>query len=163
VNSIESACVWLQSSAFATAIREIGWIFPTIETVHVFCIALVLGSIMLVDLRLLGFANKERAFTAVAQEMLPWTWSMFIVAAVAGSLMFCSKAATYYGNGPFRLKLLCLALAGLNMAVFQLFGMRDIAHWDCGTPTLRARLAGAASLILWLTIVGAGRWIGFTT
>ena len=163
MTAFESACDWLQHLGFATHIRESEWLFPTIETVHVFCVVLVVGSIMLVDLRLLGLGNNDRAFTELAQEMLPWTWSMFIVAAVAGLLMFSSKAVTYYGNVPFRLKIVCLALAGMNMAAFHLIGMRKVTDWDRGTPPFRARLAGAASLVLWLMIVAAGRWIGFTT
>jgi hypothetical protein len=161
--SIESACHWLQSLECATQIRESGWLFPTIETVHVFCVVLVVGSIMLVDVRLLGLGNVDRPFTEVAEEMLPWTWSAFIVAAIAGLLMFTSKAVAYYGDFPFLRKMVCLVLAGLNMAFFHRFGMRDVRAWDCCKPPLRARFAGGASLLLWITIIGAGRWIGFTT
>ena len=161
--SIDSACHWLENLEFATQIRESGWLFPTIETLHVFCVVLVVGSIMRVDMRLLGLTDRDRPFTEVAEEMLPWTWSAFIVAALAGLLLFASKAVTYYADIPFRLKMLCLVFAGLNMALFHQFGMRDIAVWDRGETPLRPRLAGAASLLLWITIVAAGRWIGFTT
>jgi len=161
--SIVSACHWLENLELATQIRETGWLFPTIETLHVFGLVLVVGSIMLVDLRLLGFGNMDRPLTELAEETLPWTWSAFIVAAIAGLLMFSSRAVTYYGDFPFRLKMVCLVLAGLNMAFFHQFGMRDIALWDLGKPPPRARIAGGASLLLWIIIVGAGRWVGFTT
>jgi hypothetical protein len=161
--ALEQALTRLQDLSLPTQIRESDWLFPTIETVHVFALVLVVGTIMTVDLRLLGFANKERPFSQVAGEMLPWTWVAFAIAAVAGMLMFSSKALTYYSNIPFRLKMVCLLLAGINMVLFHWLGTRHIEAWDRGRPPRAAQLAGGASLLLWTTIVAAGRWIGFTT
>jgi uncharacterized membrane protein len=153
----------LQNLPLPTDIRESTWLFPTIETVHVFALVLVVGSIITVDLRLLGVSQRDRSFTNLAKEMLPWTWAAFSVAAVAGLLMFTSKAVIYFGNIPFRLKMLCLVLAGCNMIWFHRIEMRQVHRWDHGMPPAGARVAGAASLLLWTLIVGAGRWIGFTT
>jgi hypothetical protein len=161
--ALEQALTRLQDLSLPTQIRESDWMFPTIETVHVFALVLVVGTIMTVDLRLLGFANKERPFSQVAGEMLPWTWAAFAVAALAGMLMFSSKALTYYSNIPFRLKMVCLLLAGINMVMFHWLGTRHLEAWDRGRPPRAAKLAGGASLLLWITIVAAGRWIGFTT
>ena len=161
--ALEQALTKLQDLNFPTQIRESVWMFPTIETVHVFALVLVVGSIMTVDLRLLGLANKERPFSQVAAEMLPWTWAAFGVAALAGMLMFSSKALTYYANIPFRLKMVCLLLAGINMLLFHRLGVRRLATWDEQQPPWSAKMAGGASLLLWTTIVAAGRWIGFTT
>ena len=161
--ALEQALTRLQDLSLPTQIRESDWMFPTIETVHVFALVLVVGTIMTVDLRLLGVANKERPFSQVASEMLPWTWVAFSIAALAGMLMFSSKALTYYGNVPFRLKMICLLLAGINMVMFHWLGTRRLAAWDRGRPPLAAKFAGGASLLLWTTIVAAGRWIGFTT
>jgi hypothetical protein len=161
--AVEGALTWLQDLSFPTQIRESEWLFPTIETVHVFALVLVVGSIMTVDLRLLGLTNKERPFSEVAGEMLPWTWVAFTVAAIAGLMMFSSKAVVYYGNIPFRLKMCCLLLAGINMALFHWLGTRHLESWDRKRPPNSARFAGGASLLLWTLIVAAGRWIGFTT
>ena len=160
---LEQALARLQDLGLPTQIRESDWLFPTIETVHVFAVVLVVGTIMTVDLRLLGFANKERPYSQVAAEMLPWTWTAFAIAALAGMLMFSSKALTYYGDIPFRLKMVCLLLAGINMVMFHWLGTRHLDTWDRGRPPRAARFAGGASLLLWTTIVAAGRWIGFTT
>jgi hypothetical protein len=161
--ALEQTLAWLQDLPLPAQIRESDWLFPTIETVHVFALVLVVGSIITVDLRLLGLANRDRPFSQLAREMLPWTWTAFIVAAMAGALMFSSKAVIYFGNIPFRLKMLCLLLAGMNMLWFHWKGTRHLATWDASTPPPRARFAGAASLLLWSSIVAAGRWIGFTT
>jgi hypothetical protein len=161
--ALEQALARLQDLPLPTQIRESDWLFPTIETVHVFALVLVVGTIMTVDLRLLGIANKERPFSQVAAEMLPWTWTAFAIAALAGMLMFSSKALIYYGDIPFRLKMVCLLLAGINMAMFHWLGIRHLEAWDRGRPPRAAKLAGGASLLLWTTIVAAGRWVGFTT
>jgi hypothetical protein len=161
--ALEQTLTWLQDLPLPMQIRESDWMFPTIETVHVFALVLVVGSIITVDLRLLGLANRDRPFSQLAREMLPWTWSAFVVAAIAGVLMFSSKAVVYFGNIPFRLKMLCLLLAGMNMLWFHWAETRHLATWDASMPPPRARLAGAASLLLWGSIVAAGRWIGFTT
>lgn len=161
--ALENALRWLQNLPFPTNIRESEWLFPTIETIHVFAVVLVIGSIMLVDLRLLGLSNRDRPFSQIAEEMLPLTWTAFAIAATAGLLMFSSKALIYYGNIPFRLKMMCLVLAGLNMVGFHWIGARHLSYWDADKPPAAARLAGAASVVLWAIIAGAGRWIGFTT
>jgi hypothetical protein len=163
MSSIDSALNWLQDLSFPTEIRESAWLFPSIETVHVFALVLVVGSILRVDLRLLGLANRDRPFTSLAREMLPWTWSCFAVAATAGLLMFSSKAVVYFGNWPFRIKMLCLLLAAINMVVFHSFGSRQVSSWDASTPPPQARFAGGASLVLWVIVVATGRWVGFTT
>src|ERR1700730_19387666 len=161
--AVEQALTWLQDLNFPTEIRESPWLFPTIETVHVFALVLVVGSIMTVDLRLLGLTNRDRPFSQIAAEMLPWTWLAFSFAAIAGLLMFSSKALIYYGNIPFRLKMCCLLLAGINMMLFHWLGTRHLDSWDKVRPPRSAKLAGGASLLLWTVIVAAGRWIGFTT
>ena len=161
--TVRDLCQRLQDLSFPTDIRESDWLFPTIETVHVLALVLVVGSILMVDLRLLGIVNRERSVRSVTAERLPVTWCAFLVAAVAGSFLFSSKAVTYYDDFPFRLKLVCLLLAGINMAWFHALIYRRVAEWDRGPPPPAARIAGGISLMLWVTIVGAGRWVGFTT
>lgn len=161
--ALVEACEWLQDLAFPTLIRESDWLFPTFETVHVLALVLVVGSIAMVDLRLLGLANRSRPVTEVMAQALPWTWSAFIVAASAGLLLFSCKAVTYYSDLPFRIKMVCLVLAGLNMAYFNRFTRRRLGRSDSGTPPAAAKISGGLSLLLWIVIVGTGRWIGFTT
>ncbi|MGA2190206.1 MAG: DUF6644 family protein [Steroidobacteraceae bacterium] len=160
---IKEACQWLQDLGFPTEIRESDWLFPSIETVHVLALTLVIGSILMVDVRLLGIGNRARSVRSVTEQYLPLTWVSFAVAAGAGALLFSSKAVTYFGDFPFRLKMVCLALAGINMAYFHRSAFRRVAEWDHGRPPLGARVAGGLSLLLWTVIVGAGRWVGFTT
>ena len=153
---------WLEHRPFAIAIAESTWLFPIVETVHVLALTVVVGSVAMMDLRLLGVGSKDRAASEVISSSLPWAWSAFAVAFGAGSMLFSSKAATYYVNLPFRIKMLCLALAAVNMLVFHFYTARGMAAWDRGTPPRAARFAAACSLTLWVIIVATGRWIGFT-
>jgi hypothetical protein len=100
----------------------------------------------------------------LADEILPWTWTAFLIAALSGSLMFISKGETYWNNFETRAKFFCMALAGVNMAIYQ-FGMhRRVSEWDLRLPPpLAVRMAGALSITLWTGVVFFGRWIGFTT
>ena len=162
--SILEICAWLEATSPATAITESEWMFPTIETFHVLALTMVFGSIMMLDLRLLGVANRTRGVMELTEEILPWTWSAFIIAAISGALMFISAATKYYNNIPFRIKLILLALAGINMAVFHLTGYRSAASWNHGTPTPHsARIAAGLSLALWIGVIFAGRWVGFVS
>ena len=161
--TVHDLCVWLQDTDFATQIRESALLFPAIETIHVIALTLVVGMIMRLDLRLLHVAMRDRPVAEVASEVLPWTWSGFVVAAIAGFLLFSSSAVKYYGNTPFRLKMVLLALAGANMLLFHLISGPSMAIWKAEMrPPLAARLAGGLSLLLWIGIVSCGRWIGFT-
>jgi hypothetical protein len=96
--------------------------------------------------------------------VIPYTWGAFAVAALTGSLLFSSDAVHYAHNRLFEGKLVLLALAGLNVAVFHLIGVRDIERWDAGTghTPVAAKAAAAISLTLWIGVVAFGRGIGFT-
>ena len=153
----------LEHKPFAVAIAESTWMFPCFETIHVMALTLVVGTVAMMDLRLLGIGSKDRSISELTASVLPWTWSAFAVAATAGLLLFSSKAATYYVNIPFRVKMVCLVFAAVNMLVFHFVTERDLATWDRGRTPTGARVAGIVSLVLWVVIVATGRWIGFTT
>jgi hypothetical protein len=153
----------LEATPWGTAVRENTWLFPTIESVHVLALVLVVGSIMVVDLRLLNLASRQRSVKELTDDVLPWTWSAFVLAAITGTLLFSSSAMRYSGIWQFEAKLCMLVLAAINMGIFHLGSFRSIAHWDQPNtrPPLAARLAGGISLGIWLVIVALGRWIGF--
>lgn len=139
------------------------WVFPIVETLHVMAFTIVVGSIAMVDLRLLGITSRDSTVSRLTKEVLPWTWTAWVTAAVCGTLLFLGKAGTYAGNLQFRLKFVCMGLAALNMLVFHLGAYRQVARWDSGEPPVSAKMAGALSMSLWIAVVFFGRWIGFTT
>lgn len=152
----------IQGSALAGWMRHTG-AGPVVEATHVVAAVLLFGTVLVVDLRLLGLTDSSRAFTRISRETLPLTWLAFAVSVITGALMFTPSAQTYAGNTAFQLKALALLGAGVNMALFQWLTVRSVAAWDLTTPAPRAaRVAGLLSVLLWAAVVLLGRWIGFT-
>ncbi len=160
---IDQFAHWLEAMPWAVAIRENDILFPWIESVHVLAIVIVVGTISIVDLRLLGLASTSRPVQRLMRDTLPITWTAFTVAAITGSLLFSSRAIDYTQNFFFMGKMALLLLAATNMLVFHRFGARDIAQWSAAKTTpAAAKLAGGVSLTIWVAVVAFGRWIGFT-
>lgn len=152
----------LQDTSVAAFIRESGWVFPTLESIHVIGIAVVYGTIAVVDLRLLGVTAHRRSALRLIKDLLPFTWVAFLVCVITGLLMFSANGTTYIQNKAFLCKMGVLMLAGLNMAAFHLGAFRRIAEWDTTLPPpTQARFAGFSSIVLWGCVVFLGRWIAF--
>jgi len=139
------------------------WLFPIVETVHVLTLTIVFGSIAMVDLRLVGLTGRGSSISRLSAETLPWTWTAWVLSAISGSLLFMSKAVTYFGNFEFRMKFIFMGLAALNMLIFHFGAYRLVNQWDTGVPPISARVAGALSIGFWVAVIFFGRWIGFTT
>jgi len=160
---IQNLIAFFEDSSIADSIRENDTLFPTIESIHVVAICLVVGSILVLDLRLLGFASMNRPVGRLTRAILPVTWGAFAIAASSGFLLFISNATKYLANGYFDAKIVLICMAGLNMIVFHAVSTKDLPQWEKQkSPPLRARIAGALSILLWIAIVACGRWIGFT-
>lgn len=156
IQSIEASAVgeWLRTNELA---------MPWVNALHVLCISLVYGTILVVDLRLLGLLDRARAVTRVSDEMLRLTWAAFAGAAITGAMFFAANASTYWFNTAFRFKMLAIVLAGINMLVFQFGAYRGVADWDRAAISPRAaKIAGALSILIWTVVVVLGRIIGFT-
>ena len=155
-------CHWLERTSLGSSIRDSLWEFPAIETVHIFGIIILVGSTSILDLRMLGLAFREDPVSKLAHRYLPWTWSGFAIQVVTGILLFSSEADKMYGNIAFRLKMLMIALAGLNALVFHVTAYRSVGTWEnARVAPLSARFAGTVSILLWFGIVAAGRWIAY--
>jgi hypothetical protein len=154
--------VALQETGFATAIREGDSLFPWIEATHVLAIVLVVGTISIIDMRLLGLPAHRRGVRRLMKDVLPFTWGAFALAVITGFLMFASAAVKYAALWEFQAKMLLLFAAGVNMVFFHAISFRDISLWDELVETPRAaRIAGISSLCLWIGVVVLGRVIGF--
>ena len=154
---------WLYTSGLASKIRDSFYAFPLIESFHVIGLTMVFGTIAVMDFRLLGLSSTRRPFTKVTSDVFKWTWVAFALTVTTRSLMFITNAPVYFHNLPFRLKMASIALAGLNMVIFELTTGRAVRRWDNDRSAPAAgKVAGALSLLLWVGVIFFGRWIGFT-
>jgi hypothetical protein len=154
---------FMQNSALSEYLRTSLKAMPIVEAIHVMAVATVFGTIVLVDLRLLGYPNVQRSFSKLHHELLQWTWMAFGIAFITGWLLLIVNAVTYYRNTALWLKMGVIMLAGINMLVFELVTARSVSKWDKGVlPPAAARTAGALSIAFWIAVIVLGRWIGFT-
>ena len=155
-------CQWLERTPWSIALHESIWGYPIIESVHVLTLCLFLGLAVMLDLRLLGVTMLRTPASEVMGRLLPWTIAGFGIMVMSGALLFYAIPVKTYLNIFFRVKVLFLLLAGVNIAVFQLTISRSMSEWDLDpVPPRRARLAGGLSLALWAGIVVAGRMIAY--
>jgi hypothetical protein len=146
---------WLVNSPWSHWINAYEWIFPAIQSVHFIGFAVSIGSIAIVDLRLFGFGMKRQAPAELAADLNRWTLLGIAMMLVTGFLMFSTDAVTYHNNPSFQIKMTCLMVA----LVFQF----TIRRWAVkpGAGPVGAKLAAGVSLLLWTTVLMAGRMIAF--
>jgi hypothetical protein len=152
---------WFQDTALGTAIRESAIVFPVILSLHLTGMGLFGGMILMTDLRLLGIALTKHPVSDIVNGLRPWKHLGLTLTAGCGILLLWSKAAIYYPNPYLRIKLMLFALIIIHAIVFRSV-YRNVADLDRGTMIPgRAKLAAVLSLVLWISVLTAGRWIGY--
>ena len=159
---LQHLCQLLYDSHVGTAIRESDYAFSVIESVHVLAITLLVGTIAVLDLRMLGIVLRNVPVTRVARAVFPLVWIGFAVMLTSGLLLFWAEAAKNYLNPAFRIKMVLLVLTGLNPLIFHTSIYRRVHQWELQHRSpWRARVAAAASLTLWSGVIIAGRAIAY--
>src|ERR1700678_4536554 len=141
--SIQTICQAIQDSSIGTGLRESTYLWPGIEAIHVLSLALSVGRITLVDLRLIGATMRDESVTDVIEQTQPWSLAGFLLAFVSGIFLFWSEAGRLYPSYSFRYKMLCIALLGINAFFFHSTIYRSVDKWNRSPITPgRARMAG---------------------
>jgi len=161
-SALQQWCQWLQDTDFSSGIRYSAYVYPLLEGTHVLGLAFSVGTILWFDLRLLGVAMRRDRISDVFHQLRPWMATGFLVMIVTGSLLFVSRAADVYASNYFRIKVGLLVLGALNVVIFHTTVDRQRQQWDTAErPPFRARVAGLLSLILWFSIIAAGRIMAY--
>lgn len=151
---------WLETTAIADAVRTTIWLYPALETTHYIGLAFLLGGIMLIDLRVLGLAPRLPLKSMLG--LLPWVWVGFLINVFTGSMMFIYGATAFGPNRAFWLKMFLMLLAGINALVFQIASNRAGDAWiESGQIPMPVKSAATLSLVLWMAVVTAGRWMAY--
>ena len=156
-------CQWLDQTSFGQVMRESLYLFPIVETMHIFGIVLLVTSAFLLDMRLFGFGPmKDEPVDKLAKWILPWVIVGFTVQVVSGILMFSAEATRAALNSFFWLKMFMILGAGINALIFHTTVYKQVATWnEAAVAPVRARVYGAFSVFLWLGIIALGRWFSF--
>jgi hypothetical protein len=156
-----NALAAVERSALAMAMRQELWLYPSIEILHILGFVMLVGSIAMLDLRLLGL-SRELSVRRLAGHLLPWTLGALLLIVPTGLLMFVTHASDFITNRAFVVKLALIAAAGLNAVAFHLGAYRSVAQWDHGAGTPAAAKAhAAASLFIWIGVISCGRLLAY--
>jgi hypothetical protein len=155
----------IEGSALGQAMRQWLWLYPSVETVHIVGIGLLLGSIAVFDLRLLGFSRNISVKT-LAKHVLPWTAASFLLIVPSGLMMFTAHASEFIASPVFVLKMCLIMAAGLNAGLFHTITFRTADVWDSEDmrklpPPPSARISAAISLLLWISVIACGRLLAY--
>jgi hypothetical protein len=149
---------WIEASLLGNTVRQSLWLFPVIQSFHLLGLSVLGGSVLIVDLRMMGLGLRGHAIATVAREARPWFVLALLVTLVTGVGLFASEAIKCYYNTSFWVKITTLPVA---IAVTLL--VRDRLARGAGlAATTATRVVGLSSLGLWLLVAAAGRWIGFS-
>jgi len=155
----------LEASGLGQAMRQWLWLYPAVEIVHIVGIGLLFGSIVVFDLRLLGF-SRNISVKRLASHVLPWSAGSFLLIVPSGLLMFIAHASEFIESEVFVIKMLLILAAGVNAGLFHTVTFRTADVWDAEEmrklpPPPSARLAGGLSLLIWLSVIACGRLLAY--
>lgn len=146
----------LEAAPIAEWMRLSSWAYPTVNTLHVIGIALLFGAIVPLDLRLIGWRGSETQLLSLSRLLLPCAIAGFLLAAASGALLFTTDARQYAASPLFQIKLASIGAALLNALMLR------AVDWRAGSARpARLRFAAGLSILLWIGVIGLGRWIAY--
>jgi uncharacterized membrane protein len=155
---MQAFCDWLSNTRLSLTIQTVLWIIPAVQTIHILCVAIVMSSMAMLDLRLLGLAGRRKSISYTVHRFVPWVWWVLPIMAATGTVLIIGEPSRELLNPYFRAKMLMLATVILITLAVQLLNNKK-AYWE--TRKGASILAGSVSLLLWVGIVTAGRWIAY--
>ena len=148
----------IENSGLGNAIRESNWAFAVIESVHLLALAVMGGSVLLVDMRMLGLGLTDRPVRELAQNTFRYMTLALVVLIVTGLGLFFSEAVKCFYSTPFWVK-----MSSLFLATLFTYTIRRRVVMGAGEPARgTARTVAVLSLALWFAVAASGRWIGFS-
>ena len=146
-------CRWLQDNSFIALINGTAWTAAALEIVHYFSMFILVGSMVIVDLRVLGLVGRQQDATQLADRLFPWIWASLALNSLSGFFMFAGSAIAYYRNDIFYDKVGVVLLAIIANIVVQ----QKVRKWD-QLPAMpaSAKLIALVSIGLWIGAIIAG-------
>lgn len=154
---------WLAATPLSHTIQTTGWIIPTLQTIHILSVAVLFSSAVLVDLRIWRALQRDVPLAEVARRFLPIIWPVVLILLVTGSLLIVGEPRRSLLNTTFYLKMALLAFALVLTGALQ-WSLAAAPHfWDQDRGRrIAGRFAATVSILVWCSILFAGRWIAYT-
>lgn len=161
-NATGGALGWLETSAMGATMRESLWMYPIVEIFHIIGFSVLVGSIVMFDLRILGL-SKDIPVTAMSRHLVRWSLFSLLFVVPAGIMMFTAHPGDFINNKIFLLKLSLIALAGINAIAFHMGVYRGVASWNAMvTAPKLAQVQALLSIVIWITVISCGRLLAYT-
>lgn len=157
---ISQSLSWLENSSLATSIRQSLWLYPALEIVHIVGIVILVGAAFMFDLRLLGF-SRNLPIALLASHLLPWSRHGLWLIVPSGILLFITNAQTLGADPTFRLKMILLILAAINVLLFHRFIFRSHSDLEAPKNPYLVKISAIISIIVWLAIIACGRLLAY--
>jgi len=159
VTMIPELCDWLSNTRLSLLIQNVSWLIPAVQSLHILSVAVVMSSMAMLDLRLMGVTARGQSLAAMAARLLPRMWIALIVLTLTGATLVIGEPARDLPNPAFQLKMAMLVAAIVLTAIIRRQIKKNEMFWEARPGS--AKLAAAASLLLWVGIVVAGRWSAY--
>lgn len=159
--NMREAAAQLYRTAVSTQIREVAWVIPTVQSIHIVAIALVLGSAIVTDLRLAGVLATDETPRTVVRRHLPWMWGALLVLLATGIIMAVGEPNRVLMNNVFWLKMSLVLFAFVLTLLFRLPILNPEFRIEHGRWAKMVKPMAWASLLIWIAVVYCGRWIAY--
>jgi len=160
--SLEAFANWLSQTPASQVVQNVSWIIPSVQSIHIMCISIVMSAVVMVDLRLLGVIGRDQPTAAYTSRFLSWVWPTLALLLLSGSILITGEPGRSLLNPAFQTKMVLLVLAMITTFVLQRPTFKDPAFWELTRGhRMSARVLAVISLVLWVGIVFAGRWIAY--
>ena len=162
LQEVAKFCDWLSVTPVSMLLQTVEWIIPTVQTVHILSIAIVMSSVIMVDLRLMGLMGHSQSISGMTRRFIPWVWWALVALLLSGAVLITAEPRRDLLNPVFQAKMALLVVAMIVTVVFQTTVRRNMEFWDL-SPGKRtgAWITAVVSLLVWTAIVGCGRWIAY--
>lgn len=155
-------CDWLAGTPPSLVIQTVSWIIPAVQSVHIMAITVVVGSVLMVNMKLLGVTGRGAAVSALTHRFLPWVWVALLVLLTTGLILIAAEPRRDLLNNVFRLKMLLVVLVGAATFWLQTSVDQNPAAWGVQPDRpWRARMIAIVSLTIWVGVIICGRWIAY--
>ena len=157
----DTAFALIETLPLAVAMRKSLWLYPIVEIAHIVGFVTLVGSVTMLDLRLLGL-SRSISVTALSRHTLPWTLGALLIVVPSGLMMFTAHATDFVSNDAFLAKMTLLMLAGANALWFRVGPYQSVGAWDTGVRAPpAARLSAGLSLLVWVGVISCGRLLAY--
>jgi hypothetical protein len=151
-------CNWLSNTPLSLKIQTVLWIIPAVQTIHILCVAVVMSTMAMLDFRLVGISGRSQSIAQAVRRWVPWVWGTLPVMLLTGCILIIGEPTRELMNPYFRAKMVMLLIV-VAITLLLHIKNKDAAYWQA--KALAAKFAGLVSLLLWVGIIAAGRWIAY--